>query len=367
MNIGQPVNVNTTHQNTWGNSLYNQLSLFPTESVPLLLSNNNKSHNKGDDVWVSENLKDSFNVMSIPYLGCDYEQLYPQIVSIIPNEKYLFDDFDTETAIRCELVCAAICHQINWEFLRHVIYNKTKENSSWLNFNNLKQIGSDEILVLLQDYHKKENIKAEERTELLHLLGEWGVNYSSIINVFLNQRGELLPYCLIRESIFNCMVFSTDPAEKKFNLLLQKLNAIKPLNGIANYAKPTIDYHLLRLYLRRGLVYARTKYALHYIRDNDAERKECTVAAIRELCSELLCQIAAFTSLDISSINLVEWHVARSVCHREKPDCDLKGNMSLWLSKGFDKCPFSHTCVAYLFNIEQLLNMKEPYYKGTSF
>ena len=74
MNIGQPVNVNTTHQNTWGNSLYNQLSLFPTESVPLLLSNNNKSHNKGDDVWVSENLKDSFNVMSIPYLGCDYEQ-----------------------------------------------------------------------------------------------------------------------------------------------------------------------------------------------------------------------------------------------------------------------------------------------------
>ncbi len=168
-------------------------------------------------------------------------------------------------------------------------------------------------------------------------------------------------------SLLNCIVFASDPGGKKINLLLQKLDSIKPLKGLSNYAKPTIDYHLIRLYLRRGLVFARTKYAEQYINNQDAERRESTVAAIRELCAKLLCQISAYTAMDISSVNLVEWHVARSVCHRESPDCKLVGNKAQWLRQGFKTCPFYSTCIAHITGFHKLLTMKEPSYKGTSY
>ena len=198
---------------------------------------------------VSEYLKDAFNILDVPYLGCDFEFVYPKVSSLIPREKVTFNDFNVETAIRCELMCAAICHQINWDFLRQMVYERTKENPEWLDFDKLASISIDSVFLLLQGYHKPENIKAVERASLIHQLGAWGLAYERITDVFIDLSGEMKSYDQIYDSVHECGVFSSDPAEKKFNLLIQKLDSIKPLEGLANYANPTIDYHLIAEYI----------------------------------------------------------------------------------------------------------------------
>lgn len=346
--------------------MHEQLSLFQDEFKSDSLSQD-KNLEKGNPVLVSENLMDSFGIMDVPYLGCNFKDLYPKVMYFLPHEIYTFDNFNIEISIKCELVCAAICHQMNWDFLRLHVYDKTAMTPEWLEFEHLSQISTEEVYSLLQSYHKQDNIKAEERAELLRILGDWVGHYSRIINVFVDQNNKLRPYQQIHESLHKCFVFASDPSEKKLNLLLQKLDMIPPLKGLATYAKPTIDYHLIRLYLRRGLLIVRTKHALQYVKNQEAERRESTVAAVRELCSTLLCQISAYTKLDISTVNNIEWNVARSVCHRDRPDCELDGEEGQWLKKGFCKCPFYETCSARVYEIEELLKIKEPTYKGTSF
>ena len=344
-----------------------QLLLF--EEEPDLFES--KEKNDGSKVascgLVSTNVMGCFSVRDIPFLGCDFAVVYPAVAFLVPKERVLFADFGVNTAIMCEIICSAICHQINWLFLRKSVYNYTKENPEWLQPYNLSRISSKQLSILLGSYHKKENIKAEERAAILRAVGKWSGQYKEIKSVFLDGRNALKQYAEVYSSLQKCDAFSSDPKEKKTNLLLQKLNSLSDLCGIDCYAKPAIDYHLLRLYLRRGLLCARTKYANMYVRSPEIVRKESTVAALRDLCAKILRKISLCTEQSISTINQIEWQVARSVCQRECPDCELKGEAACWLKPQFSKCPFYHTCIAYNYPTEELLFVKEPAYKGTSY
>lgn len=316
---------------------------------------------------VSSNIKGCFSICDIPFLGCDFATVYPAVSSLIPEENVLFAEFGINMAIMCEIICSAICHQINWGFLRESVYNYTKKNPEWLQPCNLSVISSKRVDILLGAYHKKENVKAKERAEILRAVGKWAEQYKEMKDVFLEGPKALKHQKQVYFSLQKCVAFSSDPEGKKTNLLLQKLNSISDLCGIGRYAKPAIDYHLLRLYLRRGLLCARTKYADMYVRRPEIERKENTVAALRELCSKILRKISLCTDQSVSTINQIEWQVARSVCQRECPDCELKGAGARWLKPEFSKCPFHHTCIAYNYPAEKLMFVKEPAYKGTSY
>lgn len=344
-----------------------QLNLFGEEADVLESYENAEIPNERSCNMVSSNLKDNFRKYDIPFIGCDFVSVYPLISRVVPKEKVLFSDFDTDTAIMCEIVCAAICHQINWDFLREVVYKYTKTEPDWILPHNLAIIDYRQVKSMLGTYHKIENIKAKERASILQSLGKWSAHYQEIRDVFLDKSGALKPQKQVLTTLQKCQVFSTDPEGKKMNLLLQKLGTIKELHGIDCYAKPAIDYHLLRLYLRRGLLFARTKLALDYISNPDIERKESTVAAVRELCSGLLSQISLFTGLSVAEVNNIEWHVARSVCQREHPDCELNGEKAVWLRAEFKECPFRHTCMACNSSAGELMFVKEPSYKGTSY
>lgn len=345
-----------------------QLDLYGQKEITASqLSEQLSTDTKGVLGLVSEGLKESFETYDIPFLGCDFNAVYPAVLAVIPQEQITFEEFDSNTAVMCEIICAAICHQINWDFLREAVLNQTRKQPDWLTPQELINVAESEVQNILGHYKKKENIKAAERTEMLHSVGRWAITYCQIIDAFIDGNRTLLPMNRIKASLKNCEVFRTDPEEKKMNLLLQKLDLIPSLYGIGQYAKPAIDYHLLRLYLRRGLLYARTKYAYDYITSPEVSRKERTVAALRELCSKLLGQISLYTGLSITEVNLVEWHVARSVCDREKPDCELQGKESQWLKPRFKVCPFCHTCTAWNHSANSLLTVKEPLYKGTSY
>lgn len=64
---------------------------------------------------------------------CDYPELYSIMAKIIPPEKISFDTLPLDSAIAYEIICAAICHKINWDFLRSEILKKTNDKPEWLN------------------------------------------------------------------------------------------------------------------------------------------------------------------------------------------------------------------------------------------
>lgn len=343
---------------------YEQLSFFngeekaqPKESVS---QNSNFS-----EVQISYKVRNSFSITELPFLGCDFDSIYPALANIIPKEYIVFSDFPLNVAISCEIICAAICHQMNWDYLRNTIFMKVTENNAWVSADNLTSISEAEVFEMFAMYSKPERIRKKERTTILHEIGKWMKNYQSVEDVFL-RNNELLDNNSIRYNLLTCSAFSNDPEEKKMSLLLQKLSAYVPLMGLSEYYQPAIDYHLIRCYLRRGLLYAKTKYAVDYLQNSNVERKESTVAAVRELCSKLLSDICNYTNLNISIVNQIEWNIGRSVCTHDSPDCFLELDDSKWLRPKFEVCPFFNTCAARHHN-KIYLQLNEPKYTGSSY
>lgn len=344
---------------------YKQLMLFPFDNKMDNGETNHTSQENVIDTNISERIAKEFATQNLPFLGCDFDIVYPQIRDLLPKETISFEIFGKDSAIMCEIICAAICHQINWDYLRKRIFEKTKNTPEWLFFDNLASISEEEIYQMLCTYDKKERIRASERADIIKKIGVWANNFTNISEVFLKNE-TLLDYKNIHNNLLSCSAFSGDPQEKKLQLLLQKLSSFDKLNGLSIYYRPTIDYHLIRSYLRRGLIYGKTKFAREYVKNNSATRTEKTVAAVRMHCSDMIEAISIYTNLDINIVNLIEWHIGRSVCTQEKADCKLEAKSSYWLKTKFEVCPFYNTCLARCFN-QNFLNVKEPKYNGSSY
>ena len=91
-----------------------QLDLFGQKEITASqLSEQLSTDTKGVLGLVSEGLKESFETYDIPFLGCDFNAVYPAVLAVIPQEQITFEEFDSNTAVMCEIICAAICHQIS--------------------------------------------------------------------------------------------------------------------------------------------------------------------------------------------------------------------------------------------------------------
>ena len=315
---------------------------------------------------ISDDIISSFSIIELPFLGCDYDSVYPEIAKVLPSDSVTYSDFSLSQAITCEVICAAICHQMNWDYLRRAVFDKTKQSEAWLRPEYLQAISEEEVELLFSDYPKKERIRREERTEILHEVGKWLQRFPSQESIFLSPDGALLDYQSIIRNISFCRPFTTDPEGKKLQLLLQKISVYPQFSGLKRHYKPAIDYHLIRTYIRRGLLVARTQHAIDYLLNEEIKRKDNTVAAIRQLCSEIMINTCRFTEMDISTVNQIEWQIGRSVCIKGTPDCCLEQKDSKWLKQAFSKCPFYETCAARRNN-NKFLTVNEPTYEGTSY
>lgn len=320
-----------------------------------------------DTIMISQQISREFDVYDIPFFDCDFDIVYPDIASILPGEAVSFSELSLENSIACEVICAAVCHQMNWDFLRRTVLNRTKTDECWMTGERLLNISEEEVGELFVNYNKPERVRAKERCEILHDVGKMICDVGKYKSLFLDQDEKLLPIELIRNNLLKCAAFSKDPKEKKLQLLLQKLSNYDKLRKLSIYCKPAIDYHLIRCYLRRGLIYPKTTYAEGYIKTSETERKETTVGALRHLCSKLLEDIAWYTELDICTINSIEWNVGRSVCTQDNPDCYLDTDDANWLKAKFARCPFFKSCMARQNEKNGLLHINEPCYRGTSY
>lgn len=344
---------------------YEQLKLFPFEENLEKTKTRHNSCANEHTTNISEKTINEFAIQYLPFIGCDFDIVYPKIRDVLPIESITFVKFGIENAIMCEIICAAVCHQMNWDYLRGQVYKKTQANSEWLHPDKLEYISEEEVYEMLCTYYKPDRIRAGERADIIREIGKWANKFDNIKSVFL-RKGKLLDYNNIHNNMLLCTAFSGDPQEKKLQLLIQKLSFLENMGGLSEYYRPAVDYHLIRSYLRRGLIYSKTKYAREFVENNESERTEKTVAAIRMLCSYVMDEISIYTGLNINVINLIEWHIGRSVCTQKKADCELESKDSQWLKPVFQMCPFYNTCVARLYN-QDYLKLQEPNYNGSSY
>lgn len=291
-------------------------------------------------------------------------ELYRKISINVPPS-FSFIDFDLEKRIAGELICATICHKINWDFLRRAVYEHTIQDNSWMELVRLSKIKSKEMTAILANYSNKDRVQASNRGKILRSLGKYilthYLDYTSLFfsNNHLKSQEEITFFLEQFEA------FGHDPQQKKLQLLFQNLTDYQEFSDMKSWLKPTIDYHLIRCFLRRGLIRPISQQGMDYI-FKDSVVYESTAASIREKCSEAIDILCWITGLDIKIINRIEWWIGRSICLEGNPDCFLEHRESQWAKASFEKCPFYHSCYAIKYN-NKYLTIEAPNYRGNSY
>lgn len=317
-----------------------------------------------NDANISIEIMQAFRPLDYTLETMNFPDIYQRIKCVLPPNKIMFYEFDRETMIGCEVVCAAICHKINWDVLRKSVYEYTKKFPDWLEPMSLKKITVTRVEMLLQSYDMS-RIRADERSKMLREIGQFLVNQSSSFTDIFYMQGELRDCEQIIARLQEIEPFSQDLMQKKVRLLIQTLTDYKEFEKLQFFFEPTIDYHLIRLFMRRGVVQSVNQVGRDFL-TLDKTRREQTMAALRKVCADALLELCWITSMSVKEVNRIEWWIGRSVCVKGQPDCFLKGDDSRWLREEFEKCPYADTCQARNNHMEFLM-LNEPDYNGTSY
>jgi hypothetical protein len=119
---------------------------------------------------VSEEILRAFEIDYFQLLQT--KPLYHQILPLIPHNSVSFDMLGKEAMVAGELICAAICHQMNWEFLRRRVFEAISTGEEWWWPNRLHEVRSETVSKLLSGYHDEKRVKASQRANLLKSLAQ---------------------------------------------------------------------------------------------------------------------------------------------------------------------------------------------------
>lgn len=363
---------------------YKQLSFFKDEFEERNCKDIGISNESDEMKAISQRVYNLFGEMEFKYaiILKWIDSIYKSLEDLVPKEKIEFNEIEEKIAIQCELVCVSICNGINWDYLRKAIYAKVLENPNWVSLNHLISIKEDEIYELFMDYPKKEKINPAERCKLIKNLASTYKN-NGFNEIFYNSKGEPQDYFSIRKKLLECEVFSQDAVEKKLQLFLMRLSFYNGFEKIKNKCQPTVDYHIIRSFTRRGFLIIKNDMAKEFIVGKSVHN-ENTIAAIRQHCANIIKKIGETVNLSILDLNQIEWWFGRSICKENTPDCFLNLPTSNWLKNVYEKCPFFEYCLAsqndryiqltlegYDNNEDDgTINLKElnsPNYEGNSF
>lgn len=282
------------------------------------------------------------------------------IIPILPKEDIEFNSLGIANAIQCEFITAAICHQMNWDFIRDRIKKIASENSDFIKFGYLKETSKNDMEALFRGYHKPDRIKPEERAKMLRDLANYLISFGDTLVEILNQHPRNIEG---KNGLLNFLrktpVFSDDPEMKKAQVFIHSILRGKLWDFIDDdKVQPAIDYHIMRLYIRRGNIWPRTKNGELYLKQN-IRRYSKTTVALRSIVADAIRAIARYHNIKIVDVNSAEWWIGRSVCKRSNPDCDLKNSDSKWLKNYFKECPYKEDCAVWTTD-NSLLDVTEP-------
>jgi hypothetical protein len=281
------------------------------------------------------------------------------IAPLLPEEKVTFTEFNREKQLAAEVICASICQQLNWDFLRASVQTDMNREDAWWEPRRIEFVTAQDVERILSGYKHPSRIRPNERAQMLRslasLFSEGRDGYSDVFSEQVDSSAGAARLIAILDS---CTAFSEDTQRKKLQVLLHRLAKSGLVEGLESVCEPAIDYHIMRLYLRRGEVSPVSHVGSQYIADGKS-RTARTVAAVRSTVADALRVVAEQSNLSIPLVNTIEWWIGRSVCVRQNPDCELTGEASQWLRPMFKRCPFSSSCVALNINNE-LLSVTEP-------
>ena len=311
---------------------------------------------------VSEEILRAFEINFFQLL--QKKDVYNRIVSLIPQNSVSFDAMGKEALVAGELICAAICHQINWEFLRNRVFAAISSGENWWLPDRILEVRPETISKLLSGYHDPNRVKAVQRANILKSLAQVfqgsTTSYLDLVTISAEADGSVRN---IVNKLELCKAFREDPARKKMQVFLHSMACYDDFRYLDELCEPAIDYHIIRLYLRRGDVYPTSKLGVEFL-DGKVMRHSSTVTALRQIVSEALKLSAQIAGLPIRVLNGIEWWVGRSVCLRDAPDCALTGHLGVWLKGSHLNCPFRSACFAFNHD-PHLLKVREPSYSGS--
>jgi hypothetical protein len=306
---------------------------------------------------VSKRIEQAFEIRPLCALASAVQM--QSIAPLLPQEKVTFSAFDREKRLAAEVICASICQQLNWNFLRSSILSDLNRKDAWWEPHRIELTSAQDVERILSGYKHPSRIRSRERAQMLRslasLFNEGRDAYCDVFPVRIESSTDATRLITILES---CAAFSEDPQRKKLQVLLHSFAGSGLVEGLESLCDPAIDYHIMRLYLRRGEVSPVSQVGTQYIAGGKS-RTASTVAAVRGTVADALRMVAEQSHLSIPLVNTIEWWIGRSVCLRQGPDCELIGEAGQWLRPVFKKCPFSGSCVALNINTE-LLSVTEP-------
>lgn len=221
-------------------------------------------------------------------------------------------------------ILVGICHQINWNFLMKALDEVRIKSPSKFTPEYLAKISHKELTTWLSAYPKKKRLtKKMKRAALVQdmakfLLEKYG---GKILNLASKSSGKMEGkngmYALLAKTI----AYGEDPLRKKATVfidLADELNLIK-FSDWENYVPP-IDYHIVRILLRSGVVEVLNKQLLLKLMNYHPAIKAGDLA-IRQACIKAVILMAGRSPKKRKKIQGIFWVIGRDCCHEETPNC----------------------------------------------
>jgi hypothetical protein len=245
----------------------------------------------------------------------------------------------------------SICHQFNWDFMQNAM-------AMWLlpdperRLDQVAATRSSELARLLSTYPKQERIHSHQRAKMLRRTAQE-------LNALLKsgQLDALIaePRLEGADGFYELMrsvsAFAEDELEKKVRVLAHDLfrEGILEFKDPVNL-RPAIEYHILRLYVRSGRVYPTDESVREQLLNPGTESRTRLVKLMRRTVEEAMNLTAFYATLDVATLNYIEWQIGRGICTPEFPRCthlQLDNLPDEIIELSPCRCAFSDFCRAY--------------------
>ena len=257
----------------------------------------------------------------------------------------VFDDSDVKVSVKKLFYACAICNNMNWDFLCHTAIPRLFDITDGFNYSRVCSLDTVTVESVFLEYPKKHKIEAANRIEMLRKLSYYTTNINPAIFDNILHVNTLSGETGLSNLINSIPVFEDDPLHKKGNLLVQILLR----EGIVNVedqdnVEPSIDYHVIRFFLRYGF-FELDEITMQRLSRGDSFSLDETTA-LRQSIAECMKQLSK-AGIPIAKMGFIAWSVGRTYCRTEEASC--KHNSS---------CPVCHECIGN--SDPKYRSLKEP-------
>lgn len=243
----------------------------------------------------------------------------------------VFSDLDTKVRVKKLFFACAICNNMNWDFLCQTAIPQLFEITHGFEYSEVCLLDTKTFENVFSDYPKKHKIEAINRIEMLKKLS----NYTSFTNkkVFddILHADTLSGEKGLSNIINSIPVFEDDPLHKKGNLLIQILlrEGIVDVKDEIN-VEPSIDYHVIRFFLRYGFFELDEKIIRRLSGGESFSLEETTL--LRQSIADCMKELSRH-GISIAKMGFIAWSIGRTYCRVEYAACERN-----------EYCPVSNEC-----------------------